>query len=1183
MNKLLFKDTLRTVRNHFSRYISILLMVALGTAFFVGIKATSPDMLSNAETYFRAYNLADMRIQSSIGFTDQDLEALRKTEGVAYASGCKFTDAFVYVNGDAVIDMDGTFITARAYSISPSDIYNFTHSVNDGAYMNRVQLIEGRYPQQKNECLVDASRLSTPKEYQLGSVITLKNGGNETPESLSVGDFTIVGVIRSPLYLSFERGNTNIGSGKLGTYIIIPEEAFAADYYSEVYVKIEGADAYTPFSDEYFDYTASYVKKIEAASPNLIKARVDTLRPQLADKISDAKKEIAQSESEAASAVAQLDEVIATLKPLAENGMQIVADAEKQFNDTFSQVESDLNQNSAAYQQALTDYYRMRQELTDKQAEYDAKQIELQNAKDQYDSLYNQYNDAREQISSTQNSIKNTKSMIAAAESMLNQIGDTQANAYTNDQIQGFITIMQGTYPDLYNSVRALTTTGLAGEIVANLQPYLENQKSELAKQEAKLDEYSEIITALGKKLAEEQVRLEAATQESQQAYQQLQKASSDLTAYSDALTQRGYNIQTGSVELAIAKMKAENELNELKKQVQNAPAQLAEAQTKRDEITAQTESTLAFAKSELAEAEALYGELDEVKWSVYDRESMPGYTSYGQSVENIGVLSDIFPIFFFVISSLVCLTTVTRLVEEDRVLLGTYKALGYSSLSVMMKYVAYALSACIFGSALGIGIGMFLFPYAINAAYSIMYSLPEMAYLFPWIYALIGFGIALLSTAIVTVIAASRDLTQRPSVLMRPKTPKKGKKILLEHIGLIWNNLTFTGKVTARNLFRNKSRFFMTFAGIAGCTALLLASLGFYNSISAIKAKQFDDADAISRYDIQVVFENPQTTPVHTQEYITASSDGRLSSMCLVSMKSMTGFSSRTNNRLDVYVLVPEAPAALNHFFDLRDRKTGAAITLDDTGAVITEKLAMDTDTKVGDDISFEDASGNVYTVAVSAIAENYTFHYIYLSPDMYRNITGTAPTYTYAIANITDSLKNSKTTDYANVKGLLSSDLMKIEGVTTVAFLSDTTEAIGEITKALSLVILVFFVSALILAFVVLYNLANINIIERTRELATLKVLGFNDGEVSSYIMRENIIVSVFGILFGIALGIGLHRLLITFTAIDTVMYGQSIYPYSYVIAVLITVVFIVCVNLLLRRKTVKIDMVESLKSVE
>jgi putative ABC transport system permease protein len=462
------------------------------------------------------------------------------------------------------------------------------------------------------------------------------------------------------------------------------------------------------------------------------------------------------------------------------------------------------------------------------------------------------------------------------------------------------------------------------------------------------------------------------------------------------------------------------------------------------------------------------------------------------------------------------------------------------------------------------------------------MYSLPKLVFRFPAVYAALGFLIALFSTAVVTYIAVNRDLRLTPAVLMRPKAPKKGKRIFLERFTGFWSHLSFTAKVTARNLFRNKSRFSMTLVGIAGCTAMLLASLGFYNSISAIKSEQFDNADAIAKYDLQVVFDRAQTSPNHTAEYNTASSDGRISDMCLISLSSMTGFSDRTDAKLDVYVMVPEMPGKMPLFIDMRDRKTHEAIELNNSGAVITEKLAKDTDTKVGDDISFSDASGHIYTVNVSAIAENYTFHYIYLTPTVYNAVTGSAPTYSYAIGNISPSLKEGQI-DMESLKGLLAGDLMRIDGVTTVAYLSETTKSIGEITKALSAVILVFFFSALILAFVVLYNLANINIIERTRELATLKVLGFNDSEINRYILRENIVVSLFGILFGIGFGLILHRLLITFTAIDTVMYGQRIYWYSYVVAVGITILFIAGVNLLLHRKTARIDMVESLKSVE
>ncbi|MCH5197832.1 MAG: FtsX-like permease family protein [Oscillospiraceae bacterium] len=1183
MNGPLFKDTLRTVKKNFSRYISILLMVALGTAFFTGIKAASPDMLQNAEEYFTEFNLADITVRSTIGLTDGDLEAIRKLDGVEYISGEKFVDAYVKVNGDTQIDIDGTQITARAYSISPQKIYDFTHGVNDGTYINRVQLIEGRYPQLKNECLVDASRLSTPDTYKLGSVISLNNGGGETPDELNSGDFTIVGIIRSPYYISFERGNTDIGSGKLGTFIIIPEEAFVSDYYSEAYIKIDGSSAFEPFSDDYLTYVDAYLEKIKEVSPSLIADRVNEMRPELQSKISEAEKTIASSEDEAKTAIEELDATIATLQNLVDNSEKILSEAQTQFDEKFSEVEENLGKNEAAYKKALNDYSAKRQEYHKKEAEYDQKQTELQSATATYDELYSQYTASQNQVRSIKSVISTTNSLITAASELINQIGDTQSTAYSNEQIQSIITIMQATYPELYSSIKALTTSGLAGEIVANVSPYLESQKAELAKQEQQLEKTQAILDSLGEKLDAEKTRLQQATIQSQQAKSSLQAAKTELDNTADILSRMGYDIQSGNVEAALQKMQAESELNELKAQVSAAPENLAAAKAAKEDIESRSASSLAFARAELQSAKDLYAKLDNVSWTVTDRGGVPGYTSYGQSVSNIEVISNIFPIFFFIISSLVCLTTVTRLVEEDRPLLGTYKALGFSSSAILSKYVIYSISACIFGSLIGITGGIFIFPYAINSAYSIMYSLPEIKYIFPVKYIIIGFIIALFSTTGITLLRVTSDLRLRPAVLMRPKAPKKGKKILLEHIKFLWDRLSFTAKVTARNLFRNKSRFLMTLAGIAGCTALLLGSLGFYNSISAIKKLQYDAKDAISKYDLQIVFDNPQTISVHTAEFNSAASDARISDLSLISMKNMTGLSETNDSELDVYIVVPEKPEYINTYFDLRDRQTGEKYTLDNSGAIITEKLAKTLEVGVGDSIMFKDAGGFTYSVNISAIAEAYTFHYIYLTEQLYTKATGSAPQYSYAIGNISESLKTSKQTDLDNVKGLLATDIVKIDGITTLAYLSDTTESIGEITNALSIVIIVFFVSALILAFVVLYNLSNINIIERTRELATLKVLGFNDSEVNRYIMRENIIVSIFGIAFGIALGIGLHKLLITFTAIDAVMYGQRIYFYSYIISVAITAAFIAAVNLLLRRKTVKIDMVESLKSVE
>lgn len=1182
MTRSLLKDTLRTVKNHFSRYVSILLIVALGTAFFVGIKASAPDMFSTAAQYFIDYNLMDIRLQSSLGLTDADVNAVKNIEGVDYAAGVKFTDALVRVNGEIEADIDGTQISTRAYSISPADIANFLSGSNDGDYINRVRLIEGRYPANVNECLVDASELSTPDSFTLGSTITLENSVGEQPEDLNTAEFMIVGIISSPYYLSFERGNTNIGSGKIGTYIVIPEEAFSADYYSEIYVTVTGSDSYDPFSEDYYTYIRPYAATIEAISPTLINNRVVSLRPELLSRIQNGEAALLDGEQEFNASMTQLNETISQLQQLTDNGEQLVATAQAEFDEKFADAQTALQLNQEEYNLAIADYREKKATLDANQAEYDEKLQQSTDARALYDEINTQVEKANNKLATLKTTVSTTKSLIEACEDVLTRLGDRQQNAYSDEQIQSVIGLMQTMYPELYNSIKALTTSGLAGEIIEYTTPYLNNQKEKLEDAESQLEEQQLILSALKIQLDRRKATLEAATQELAQAKIQLQQSTQALEDYYDQLTANGIDLRSAGLELELERLQAEQSLNTLKQQVAAAPDNLAAALERKAEAEASYELSRSYAERQLADAKSLYARLDTVRWDIYTRDDTPGYTSYGQSVKNIEVLSDIFPIFFFIISSLVCLTTVTRLVEEDRTVLGTYRALGYSTGAILSKYVVYSLSACVFGAAIGIGAGVFVFPYAINRAYSVMYTLPEIRYAFPWFASILGFLIALLSTTLVTLFAVLRDLTLTPSVLMRPKAPKTGKRILLENIRFIWKHLSFPAKITLRNLFRNKSRFFMTLTGIAGSAALLLASLGMYNSISAIKTRQYGE-DAISKYDLQIIFDDPQTTPVYSEAYRAAAADARISALCLTSMKSMVGYSDRSDERLDVYVLVPEKPETFDRFVSLRDRDTGNEIPLNDSGAVISEKLAAATNTKAGDAIFFTDASGNSYGVVVAGITENYTFHYIYMTPAVYQAATGTAPIYSYAIGNIDPGIKTSKTTDLSNVKGLLATDLMKISGITTVAYTSDTTETIARITDALSIVIALFFVSALILAVVVLYNLSNINIIERTRELATLKVLGFNEKEVRRYILRENAIVSFFGILFGLLLGVGLHRLLITFTAIDAVMYGQSIAWYSYLITVVVTILFISVVNLILRKKTERIDMVESLKSVE
>ncbi len=1181
MSKSLLKDTLRAIKNNFSRFVSIMLIVALGAAFFVGIKATPKDMYSTAEEYFSEYNLLDLRIQSVAGLTDSDVEAVNGIDGIDYVTGQKFIDALVTVNGSIETDIDGTQISTRAYSISPADIANYLNGVNDGAYINRVELIEGRYPAAVNECLVDASELSTPESYTLGSVITLQAEGGEPPAELSTSQFTIVGIIRSPYYLSFERGNTNIGSGKVGTFIVIPEEAFATDYYTEIYVKIAGSDSYDPYSDEYLEFVSDYAKKIENISGKQINNRLTVLKPELENQIAEAEKKIKDKSDSATTAMEELDETIEQLRELVDNGQQIVADAQAEFNSKFSAAENNLTTNTNEYNAAIEKYNRLKQELDTKTAEYNENYANYVKSKETYDNLYKQCNTAGDKVNLLNSTITTTNQMIAAGEAVLEGIGNSQSNAFNAEQIQTVITMMQTTYPELYAAVQALTTQGLAGEIVTNIKPYLDSQKAKLAQSEKEIKEQKAILDAFKEQLENQGTQLTQATQDLANAKKELDNASNELNAYYTQLQSAGYNIQAGALEMEIERLAAQSNLNALIEQVNEAPDNLNKAKNARLEAEAQLTSALALANSELNAAKNLYNNLESVSWSIYDRTSAPGYESYGQSVKNIEILSNLFPMLFFIVSSMICLTTLTRMVEEDRTVIGTYKALGYENSAIISKYLIYSFLAGFIGSILGIAVGIFLFPFAINSAYSIMFSLPNLNFEFPWLWAFVGLAVSIFCTAVTTLFALRKELKSSPSIIMRPKVPKAGKHILLEKVSFLWKRLNFTAKVTLRNLFRNKLRFNMSIIGITGSCALILASLGMQNSIDAIAERQYGD-NAIAKYDFQLIFDNPQTTKMHTSEFSLAENDARVEALMLTAMKSMSAFSDRHDKVLDVYVLVPENPEQLNDYVTLKNRQSDEHYTLDSSGAVITEKLAKTTKTNIGDTLNFSDSEGNVYNVKVSAIVENYTFSFIYLTEELYKQVTHSSPVYNYAIGRISSSLK-ANPENLSNVKGLLSTDIMKIDGITTIAYTADTTQQIGEITDALSTVIIVFFISALILAIAVLYNISNINIIERQKELATLKVLGFMDNEVSRYIYRENIFISVFGIIYGIILGVIVHYGLITFTAIDAVMYGQTIEWHSYVLAVLITISFIVLVNIMLHYKIKKVNMVTSLKSVE
>ena len=538
-------------------------------------------------------------------------------------------------------------------------------------------------------------------------------------------------------------------------------------------------------------------------------------------------------------------------------------------------------------------------------------------------------------------------------------------------------------------------------------------------------------------------------------------------------------------------KLEARQQITNLELAVQNAPENYEKLKTEIEKAEAKYTKEIANAEYDLQEAENMLETIPKAKWNVYNRNDTPGYKGYGESAQNTRNIANVFPIFFIIVAILICLTTMTRLVEEERTQMGILLALGYTEKNIMMKYVLYASTASIFGSGIGILSGIYLFPMAIIKAYGIMYTLPPLKITFPVFTIVISALIGTVSTIFATYLACRKDLVTKPAQLMRPKAPKAGRRVFLEKIPAIWSKLSFLSKVTVRNILRNRQRFYMTVIGIAGCTALLVAGSGLYHSVSSIMDKQYKDG-GISDYDFLVVFDNPQT-PGRVALFNDFEGDQRIESMMLTSMSSVYGTSENSDMVHDVYLFVPDIPAELGNYVRLVNAKNKSEyLSLSDEGALITEKFARDTNIKVGDKAVINTVDGRTVEIPVVGIVENYTFHYVYLTPTLYKSIFNETPEFSYAIGRFSDAVSDEAALaneGESTQKTMLATDIMKHDTIKSMAFMTDTAKSFEEIVSALLIVVYVIMGSAATLALIVLYNLSNININERIRSLHPLR----------------------------------------------------------------------------------------------
>lgn len=1073
------KDIFREIKISLGRFLSILCIVAIGVAFFAGIKASAPDMKNSADTYFDKYNVQDIQVYSSIGLTKKDVAAIKKIKGVKSVQPSFSMDTLSQIDSTQMV------IKVISYGIDQK--------------MNKIRVVEGRMPERENECLVEASS-ATNKLYgtfHIGDTIKLQSGTDEVlSKSLKHTKYKIVGTCYNPNYLSYEKGSSNIGSGTVNSFIYIQNTNVLKDYYTEVDVCVKGAKDLDCYSDEYFDVVDPVLKKIKKISNKQIDARIQSYQSEL-----DEKKQEANDKFK---------------------------DAENQFNDAQNKIDSGLS-------------------------EIQSNELKLQNSKDQINQGWNEYY-ANLQLLDNIPTLQNAIAQIEESEKKLPELLSQK------EQVENGLQQINAE-GDL-NTKRTLIQNAIDFIDIAlkKLENYPDSSDAETIR--IKLNEKKELLQgqlSLIDQAIAKKAELEAILPQIQSGIEQiqagvakkaeLQSQLNQLLNAKNELNNAYVSLINGQAQYEDGISKIEDAKNELNKSIEQLTLSKAEFNIQKHD-----------ALRELSDAQL---EIDKMegKWIVLDRNSHYSYRDYGACADRMDGIAKVFPVFFFLVAALVCMTTMTRMVDEQRNEMGTLKALGYSKLQIASKYIIYALIASILGSILGCSLGMYLFPTVIFNAWNTLYNIDQIKFLFQPGLILLASGSVTGITLLATLYSIYSELIEMPSQLMRPKAAKAGKKILLERISFIWKRLSFLQKVTARNIFRYKKRFFMTIIGIAGCSALLVAGFGINDSISDIVNQQYN---VIYHYDATV---SAKTSEITSQ------------------IKSLKGVKDvYEEDHLAVTTKIENKDISTTVHIISNDKKFKDFCTLfngnkefdlDDSSVLISQKMATKLNKKAGDTIKIKDANNKVIKAKIKGVFTNYVGHHIYASESLYKSWnTSAKTTHIYLI-------KSKKTTK--KFERNLGNKIMNIDGVQSVTFYSSLQKNFKDMIKSISYIVVVLVISAACLAFVVLYNLSNVNISERKREIATIKVLGFTRKEVDAYINRETILLTILGSLIGLGIGIGLHHLIMNLAEMDDIMFGRTINSISYVISFVMTIGFNAIINLCMHKKLNNIQMVESLKAVE
>ena len=1193
------KNVIRTFRSTRSRFFAIFSIVALGVGFLAGLSATPVDMKESMERYMDDSNFYDLRVVSTLGLTDEDVQALQQVSGVQQVQPAYSADLLVQTGDDSAV--------ARAHSLPPD--------AEDA--INQLVLTEGRMPQSPDECLVEVGATGLNPTYPVGTVFTVTAENVDLDSKLNHTRFTVVGLVHNSNYFSYEREPASVGSGAVQVVMYLQPEAFAYEAYTEIYLTAAGAKAQNSLTDAYRQTVQTVADNLAAIQDARCQARYDGLLADARAELDDAWQQYYEAKADADAQLADAAAELADGRKQLQDGKNKLADGQRQYNDGKSQLENGTNQmldGQAQLNDALGQWLQA-------DAQWQQSKQELDAAKAQLDENEPAYRDGVQQLADALGTDAAEVDKLAAdlaayciaqgitpptdAQGMLAllsaygkglplpQFSDeqlTQLRAGAAELVTRLDSIPTDALPDdqkaLLTEVKALVQAAADAETSAQMWDALQNLYSWLqAHRDLLPDDVYEALNALLLQLlnSDEMNQLAAALaglvqyqvglQQYQSGLQQLNDARAELDDAYRLLQEKMQELGDAQGKLLDAQRQldaAGRELANGRREIEENEQKLLDGETEYADAKAEAEQKLADARAEIEDGEAKLDELEMPVWYIWDRSKNTSFGSFKSNVDKLTAITTAFPVFFFLVAALVVSTTMTRMVEEERLQIGTLKALGYARGTIMQKYLWYALGASALGAVMGLAVGFRVFPTIIWSGYSMMYYMPKIAT--PWrLQQAVFAGASLIGLSLgVTAMACRTSLAEVPAALMLPRAPKAGKRILLERITPLWRRLPFTWKVTCRNLMRYKKRFWMTVIGVAGCTALLVAGFGLSDSLNGIITKQFDN---VSHYDLMTVV-SKESTLREGEVYDTLFGDSTTFPLSMAAAVESTHCDS-ADGEMELYLMVPQDLTRFAQLMDLHERLGGKPTPLTDDGIVLTEKLAKTLGAAAGDAVTLKNADGDAAEFTVSGVCEHYIGNYAYITPAVYTAAFGKAPGYNAVLSTLRDESQQSR--------DAISEKLLDMDTVVSLTFTQDAVKQVLNMLRSIDAVVVLIIVCAAMLAFVVLYNLSNINIAERVKEIATIKVLGFYDREVYSYVNRESTALSCIGTLLGLALGKALHAFIITTVEVDSVMFGRQIAPQSFLYAVALTLAFSTAVNLVMGRKLKKISMVESMKAPE